>query len=708
MQKILSTLLAMAALAVAPMAAHAGADPIARGMAARANIEAQWASVDVSKRLVPSSTAAAAANAAVIQAAINAAQANVDGNVTVSINLPGTYYFNQVVLPSNTTLQIGRGVTYKKPPAYFASMFINYGALQGTPSVDSNITITGAGTIDGNAALNLASLTRAQVAVGTINTFLWGIQGDIAMIGVNNFTLSGVHTYACNGFVLQWIGDGLRVENVTTNTGRDFIHINGPSSHIVIENVTGYASDAFIALNAWDWHRSGPTVGLISDVRIKNVAYYGSNNVDGASARTSGLIIFLPGTRSTGYGQGVGNIKNVTLDGFVYDTTKGSVSGAAAAIQVQMTKDTLDGGEYSGVGAVDNVKLSHGYVNIANSLINGLSLVGSGLTADDQGVVSIRDFVLENIQYDVSGTGANVNTASNIYNSWFVDGLVFRNSVWTPNSTAGGQSFLNWANKTPADSIIIDGLTINPNTLSGQAQVVLINQYSGGNAATVRDLTMDRIRTAPGYTHVSPWLTLSGVVTNFRSRGNYIVGSGAGSDFQGIYLASATAQLVSGVVSDCYFNGTKELLTVASGVASAANLSVQNCVLNNVTHPIFHSAANTAEVNFRGSSINTGGNLARLTSASGTLKLSFVDTVSSGAGAAVITAAAAGVVQVRNSDRIQLPAGITATNPPTPANNDIVNFAATPSYTGSNVISGTGAGLYVYRGTGTVGWIKLN
>lgn len=660
--------------------------------------------IDVSYRLVANSSAAAAANAAIIQAAIIAAQSSVPN--TVAITVPGVYYLNQVVMYSYTNLYIGAGVTIRKPANTTAPMFMNYGATQVTPTTDTDIGFYGSGTIDGNAS-NQVGLTA--VAGAATNTFLYGIQGELAMIGVNNFTCEVRYPYNCNGFFVQWIGQNGRFANMLPNTARDFIHINGPSNHIAVENCSGYSSDAFIALNAYDWHRSGPTVGDITDVRITKCAYYGSNGLSGAN-RTSGMAVFLPGTRTTGYGQGTGNVKNVTVDGFNVDMTRGSVTPASDAFFLQQTLDTLQGSEYSGVGSISNVVIRNGYATVPNSNCSLVNLISSGLTADGQCTTTLRDVWFENVHADatVGTTGTNMVKANSIYNYWYVENLGFRNCQWTPVSGSGAQQFLNWATKTPADSIVIDGLVINSNTATSTLPAVLVNQYSAGNNAVINDLTMDRIKTAPGYQHASPWLYVAGTVTNFRSRGNYIVGSGAGPDTQGIWLNSTTAQLVNGVVSDGYFNGVKELVMVSSAVAAAINLIINNCTLNNVTHPVYLNAGVTADVSFRGCSINTGANIARLGSASGTLKVSFVDTQSSGTGASIITAAAAGAIQVRNSDRIQLPAGLTATNPPTPQNNDVVNFSATPSYTGSNVVSGTGAGLYMYRGTGTVGWLKLN
>lgn len=90
---------------------------------------------------------------------------------------------------------------------------------------------------------------------------------------------------------------------------------------------------------------------------------------------------------------------------------------------------------------------------------------------------------------------------------------------------------------------------------------------------------------------------------------------------------------------------------------------------------------------------------------SGATTLSLFGTTVSGTGAQAVTVVS-GTVRITKSDL----APITASGAVlTPQNNDIVNFAGTPSYTGAVVQGGgTGAGMYIYRGTGATGWVKLN
>lgn len=656
---------------------------------------------DVSLALTANSTGSAAANTTAIQNAIIAAQSSQKS--IVAITLPGVYYINQVVMYSYTSLYIGAGVTIRKPASYAPSMFINYGALQATPSTDTDISFYGPGTIDGNSA-NQTGLTGGGTGI------LTGVQGEIAMIGVNNFTCEVRYPYNCNGFFVQWIGQNARFANMIPNLNRDFIHINGPSSHIEIVNCSGYSNDDFIALNAWDWRRSGPTVGDIDDVRIRDCAYYGATGLNGVT-RTGNFVKFLPGTRPSGYGAGTGNVRNISVDGFAVKWNLNGITPASVAFSVLADYDQIQGSEFSGVGTVENVTVSNGYCTIPNTSCGMLGITKTSsvapASADGQNTLTVKNMVWKDVHADCSvgsSNGGDPVLIGMAYQSCYLMGLKFEDCQWTPGVSSSNQKFINFANKTPADAVTIDGLTINSNTATGPTAAILVNQYSAGNAAVINDLTVDRIKTAPGYQIPSAWLLVNGVVNNLRSRGNYIVGPNGGSDGQGIVLGASTAQIVYGKISDSYFNGVKEGLQINTAVSAgvAATLVFDNCQIVNQVHPVFVNGAYSADITYVGGAINTGTNLARV--ASGAATLSYSDGQATGAGSSTVTLVSSGTIRLRKTDRI----AISPTLVLSPQNNDIVNFSGTPSYTGVNVISGTGAGLYAYRGTGTVGWIKLN
>ncbi len=177
-----------------------------------------------------------------------------------------------------------------RTPTTFPACFINQGALQATPVRDSNIAFFGEGTLDGNASTQ-TTLNRRPLRSQPTPSYM-GYKAKVAMISVDNFTFKLRNVYNCNGFGIQWIGVGGLFEGLRPNTCRDFCTSTGPSSHVLIRDCAGFSSDDFIALIAWDWHRSAPLVGDIQDVDIVDCAYYGTNNVDGASNRLGNFVKF--------------------------------------------------------------------------------------------------------------------------------------------------------------------------------------------------------------------------------------------------------------------------------------------------------------------------------------------------------------------------------------------------------------------------------
>ncbi|WP_337267046.1 hypothetical protein [Oryzifoliimicrobium ureilyticus] len=640
-----------------------------------------------------SGQANASAATAAIQAGLTAAKTAGGAHVIV-LGDAGTYVINSpLIFSSNTIFEIASGITLQKVNNAVGNHSMAHNENMAT-NVDVNIEIRG-GIWDGNYANNNSSLVTSDPS-----NPLAGIQGDTNFIGVAGFKMTNCRFINCNGFCIQFIGSNAVFRDLTCDTNRDFLHINGTSYNILIDHCVGTSADAFIALNAWDWHRSSPTVGDISDVRIKNCAYYGSN----LSARAGYFLVFLAGTRTTQTGTGVGNIHDVTVDGFVVDGTKSSLG--ANNIMVIMDADQLVAGEYSGAGLVENVKISNGQIITLGP--EGLLFKkqnGAG-GADGQNDLTVRNFVVENVHFDCSqGTCRYPVSAVIGFTALSVNDLIFRDCQWTPNNgTATPQMFVNWANKTVAERIVVDGLKINKNTSTAQIASMVHGQYTTGQASVIDDLTLDRITTAPGYQLPSAWLIVNGVIKFLRSDGVRIVGPAGGSDGQGIVLTSSTAQIVNGVVSNGYFNGVKELVQINSAVSSgnAVTLTFRDCNVLSCTHPVYVNGAFNADVLFNGGVLDTPNNIARVVT--GSALLSLEDVRVSGAGASAITLVSSGTARLRRSGR----ASLAATTVLTPQDGDQVYWAATPAYTGVNVISGTGAGLYIYRGTGTAGWIKLN
>jgi len=642
----------------------------------------------------------ASAATAAIQAGLTAAKTAGGGYVLV-VGEVNTYVINSpLIISSNTTLEIAKGITLQKVNNAVNNHSMMHNENMAT-NVDVNIEIKG-GVWDGNYANNNSSLVKSDPT-----NPLAGVQGDTNFINVTNFKFSDALFINCNGFGIQFIGSGAKFKDIRSDLPRDFIHVNGPSSNITFDGCYGYSADAFIALNAWDWHISGPTVGDISGVRIRNCYYMGSNQ----AGRTGILVVFLAGTRTTGTGQGVGNVRDVTIDGFAVDMTKGSVTPASAGFSFTLDYDQVQGSEFAGAGVVENIKITNGYVKCANSNNPGVSFTKTASTspaaADGQNDITVRDVTVDKVHFDCSGGGCTgpIGTSLGGVTGLKASCITFRDCQWTPGTQiAQNNNFINWASKTQADRITVDGLQINSNSINAGLGVaaILVNTYASGQASVIDDLTVDRVTTATGYQLAGPWLLINGVVNNFRSRGNRIVGPAGGNDVQGINFLSAVAQIVNGVVSDGYFNGVKTLLYVGNGVSSTANIIFRDCNLLAITHPIFVNGAFNVDVSFIGGVLVAGANLARVVTGFAAITIDNVRL--SGAGAGTINYVTSGTARLRKNDR----GSLTATVVLTPQDGDLVYFAATPAYTGVNVISGTGAGLYVYRGTGTVGWVKLN
>ena len=63
------------------------------------------------------------------------------------------------------------------------------------------------------------------------------------------------------------------VENITFDDHyKDGVHVNGPASRGLIQNMTGHCGDDFVALNAWDWDTSSVSFGPISDITVRHIA----------------------------------------------------------------------------------------------------------------------------------------------------------------------------------------------------------------------------------------------------------------------------------------------------------------------------------------------------------------------------------------------------------------------------------------------------
>lgn len=287
------------------------------------------------------------------------------GGGTFLVGQAGTYYLsNHLLVSSHTKVVLGEGVTIKK----VANATNNVCMLRNKnmQSTDTNISVIG-GTWDGNYANNHSSVVASDKTGA-----LTGVAGDLSFIGVANLTVSNITRQNSNGFGIQWIGVGAVFENISWGQGlqQDGLHINGPSSNFFISNVRGYTVDDFIALNAWDWTISSPSVGDITDGVIDGLFY----EVPNGSATTAGFVKFLPGTRSATQA----NVRRIAVSncgGEVHD------NAFKFCLDTNMTYGPSGVGQISDItiANVENVKVTNSAAylqftqNTANVTVDGLS-----------------------------------------------------------------------------------------------------------------------------------------------------------------------------------------------------------------------------------------------------------------------------------------------------------------------------------------------
>lgn len=390
---------------------------------------------DVSLLGGASPSATAAANVTAINAALAA-------HAVVVISVPGTYLINDhLLIPSYTTLQLGPSVTIKKANAATNNVCMLRNAnLQGS---DTAITVRG-GTWDGN-------YTNQSGAVHSDRTSaLTGVQGDLSFIGVAHLVVENVTLNNVSGFAVQIIGTDFRTDNLVFGTGcqLDGLHINGPSARGVIRNISGYTPDDFIALNAWDWLGSSPSVGDITDIHIDTLRLLPPN---GAAAQSS-VVKLLPGTRSATQA----NIRRITVR---------DVKGENHDQAFRFFNDTDPAGPTpSGTGQISDVTVS----DIRLHMTNSASVFWLGNDIQD---LTIRDWQIDPTS---SWGGGVLQVASYTTQKLVIDG------VQMPTGT-GIDNFLN-VKGTITDLRLnnIQYIGVNNGSASTGSDGCFLNLNSGG------------------------------------------------------------------------------------------------------------------------------------------------------------------------------------------------------------------------------------
>ena len=179
-------------------------------------------------------------------------------------------------LSSGTHLRIHENTVLRMKEGCGGCMVRNETVLSGmegpvsSPILDTNITIEGGQWENAPRAASANDPSPVIQSFGKTNLLLGMIFFCHAeRITVRNLTIRQSDMY---GILLADCHDFL-VENITFDDHyKDGVHVNGPASCGLIQNMTGHCGDDFVALNAWDWDSSSVSFGPISDITVQNIA----------------------------------------------------------------------------------------------------------------------------------------------------------------------------------------------------------------------------------------------------------------------------------------------------------------------------------------------------------------------------------------------------------------------------------------------------
>ena len=385
-----------------------------------------------------------------IQTALDAA--NAAGGGVVRIYQPGTLLINDTLtIGDNTTLDLGPATEIKKATGVTGNpTMIRNKTLPSVSSyaiTNSNIRIRG-GIWNPNYAGGVTSASNnGGTGLGSIPA---GCTGNMLFFGVRGLTIEDVTVRSGAGAMFQIVGDHTKIRNIRVPDGEeykfDFVHINGPSRFVDIDNIRAWSHDDLVAINAWDWVRSGPTVGDITDVNISRIALLAPE----VNTNTQGAIRLLSGSRTVGGITSVGNIARVVID-----TVEGMCSAGNGVIGTDPTADPNNpGGSSPNVptgGTIRDIMVRNlSRVRLFNSTpciriaqtcknwsVDGLTLhdsnLGSGVVVSSTG--TIDRLTLSNYVGDAAaGIEGYVNCSGTIGR------LTLNNCAWTGKNSGGATS----------------------------------------------------------------------------------------------------------------------------------------------------------------------------------------------------------------------------------------------------------------------------
>lgn len=139
-----------------------------------------------------------------------------------------------------------------------------------SPVLDKDITIEGGQWENAHRAASVNDPSPVMQEFGKTNLLLGMLffchceRVTIRNITIRQSDMYGVLIADCRDFLIENI--------VFDDHKKDGVHVNGPASHGLIQNMRGKCGDDFVALNAWDWDTSSVSFGPIEDITAAHIA----------------------------------------------------------------------------------------------------------------------------------------------------------------------------------------------------------------------------------------------------------------------------------------------------------------------------------------------------------------------------------------------------------------------------------------------------
>lgn len=398
-----------------------------------------------------------------IQAALTALSSS--GGI-VTWRQPGVFTIDdELLIYSNTTFLLGPTTEVKMASGVTGNPSLIRNSTM--PSVASyaiantDIRIEG-GIWNPNFAGNPSMSNNGGAGRGAVPQ---GCTGHVLMFGVRNLVLRGMKFRAAGGPSIQAIGEKIVIErplpeNPLTQHTNEMVHINGPSRWVEVRDVRCWSHDDIVAINAWDWRGSGPTVGDITDVVIERI----SMTAPESAANTQGAIRLLSGTRD-------GNVANVRR--VLIQDIDGMNSGGNGAVGTDPTADPSGGGTNVPTGGVIED------VTIRN--LNRVRLFNS--TPAVRIAQTCKNWVIDGITLNNSNVGGAVVVAS----TGWIDKLHIKNQVGDKSTGVEGYvTAKGYIGKLIIENCTWTGGNNGTATLGSSAQGFV---YVQGSAGWIDDLT---------------------------------------------------------------------------------------------------------------------------------------------------------------------------------------------------------------------------